>query len=207
MLQHREASVPPGPTYLPWVHGDAAEKQFLCDVSLGGLARQMRLFGIDAAAMPQRAKHERVTGIREMLKRGWSEQRVVLTVDRVAASARDAEHCYLVRAQGKREQLAEVVKRFAIDVCAGDIMSRCTSCSAALFDRTFTAAELPATCTVPSGIASKHERFWVCSACSKTYWQGQQYVNALDALTVRLASLRASSPAPALRPVGCATQG
>jgi hypothetical protein len=57
------------PTYIPWIHGHACEKAFLCDVMVEGLARQMRLFGIDAASMPQLPKHQRHQTIRCGLQR------------------------------------------------------------------------------------------------------------------------------------------
>lgn len=44
------------PTYIPWLHGATTEKRFVCDVMLEGLARQMRLFGLDVLSMEQRDK-------------------------------------------------------------------------------------------------------------------------------------------------------
>lgn len=55
-LQAGEKVVAKWPTYIPWVHGAAREKRFVCDVMLEGLARQMRLFGLDALSMEQRDK-------------------------------------------------------------------------------------------------------------------------------------------------------
>jgi Mut7-C RNAse domain len=55
-------------TYIPWVHGQETEKRFVCDVMLEGLARQMRLFGLDALSTQQRGKHQRAIAIRYDLK-------------------------------------------------------------------------------------------------------------------------------------------
>jgi Mut7-C RNAse domain len=55
-------------TYIPWVHGQETEKRFVCDVMLEGLARQMRLFGLDALSTQQRGKHQRAMAIRYDLK-------------------------------------------------------------------------------------------------------------------------------------------
>lgn len=52
------------PGYIPWVHGTCTEKKFLCDVMVEGLARQMRLFGIDTASMKQLPKRKRPQNIR-----------------------------------------------------------------------------------------------------------------------------------------------
>ena len=52
------------PAYIPWIHGTCKEKRFLCDVMAEGLARQMRLFGIDTASMKQLPKRKRPQNIR-----------------------------------------------------------------------------------------------------------------------------------------------
>ena len=52
------------PAYIPWIHGTCKEKRFLCDVMAEGLARQMRLFGIDTASMKQLPKRNRPQNIR-----------------------------------------------------------------------------------------------------------------------------------------------
>jgi uncharacterized protein with PIN domain len=124
------------------------------------------------------------------LQFGWDKQRIVLTGDRVAASAKDSEHCYLVKSQRKQDQLAEVVKAFAIELNADEIMSRCTACGGALMDSIFSLDTLPAGCTVPEGTARVHDRFWVCSVCRKCFWQGDQYTHALTSLTKRLLAMQ-----------------
>jgi uncharacterized protein len=121
-----------------------------------------------------------------MLQLGREQQRVVLTGDRVAASARDSEHCFLVKSQHKHDQLAEVVKAFSIKLSADAIMSRCTACGGDLMSSVFTFDELPTGCTVPEGTNRNHDRFWVCNSCRKVFWQGEQYANALASLTKRL---------------------
>lgn len=52
------------PGYIPWKHGTGKEKKFLCDVMAEGLARQMRLFGIDTASMKQLPRRKRPKNIR-----------------------------------------------------------------------------------------------------------------------------------------------
>lgn len=66
MLVALQRSQGPGalPAYIPWVHGPKQDKVFLCDVMLEGLARQMRLFGIDTTSSPQLKKNQRALGIR-----------------------------------------------------------------------------------------------------------------------------------------------
>lgn len=169
------------PAYIPWIHGQTQAKTFVCDVMLEGLARQMRLFGIDATSTPQLKKHQRAQGIRcallklpaviqglrrppcrvawwsmgdfakdmvtsqqdgvlaygvagvwscrNMLQAGLTEQRVVLTGDRVVPRATNSQHVYLVKAGNKKDQLKEIVKVFDIDLATADIMSRCNECA------------------------------------------------------------------------------
>lgn len=50
--------------YIPWIHGQVKEKLFVCDVMLEGLARQMRLFGLDVISMQQREKRFRAAVVR-----------------------------------------------------------------------------------------------------------------------------------------------
>jgi hypothetical protein len=52
------------PAFVPWQNGFSKEKKFLCDVMVEGLARQMRLFGIDALSMKQTPKKNRPQNIR-----------------------------------------------------------------------------------------------------------------------------------------------
>jgi hypothetical protein len=50
--------------HIPWVHGQEHEPRFICDVMLEGLARQMRLFGLDVLSMEQREKRMRPQVVR-----------------------------------------------------------------------------------------------------------------------------------------------
>jgi uncharacterized protein with PIN domain len=54
--------------------------------------------------------------------------------------------------------------------------------------RPFRADELPAGSDVGQHVRRLHDEFWVCSnsECSKVYWQGSQYGNALSQLADRV---------------------
>ena len=49
------------PAYIPWQQdrGTDNEPKFVCDVMTEGLAKQLRLCGVDAAAVPTLGKTER----------------------------------------------------------------------------------------------------------------------------------------------------
>jgi len=53
-------------------------------------------------------------------------------------------------------------------------------------DRTYNVHELPEGCSVPVGVQQVHDKFWVCSKCSKVFWQGTQYESAMEHLSARL---------------------
>ena len=46
------------PVFVPW-QDHPAEPKFLCDVMTEGLAKQLRLYGVDAAAVESKGKHAR----------------------------------------------------------------------------------------------------------------------------------------------------
>ena len=105
------------------------------------------------------------------------------------ATGRDSAHVYLVHESKKREQLTEVVKAFGIVLNADDIMSRCTYCGGTFLDAPLRFDELPPQSSVPTGVRELHDEFWVCSVCSKVFWQGGQYDNAVAQLTQRCVRL------------------
>ena len=46
------------PVYVPW-HDHMGEPRFICDVMTEGLAKQLRLYGVDAAAVESKGKGSR----------------------------------------------------------------------------------------------------------------------------------------------------
>ena len=129
---------------------------------------------------------------RDMLEQGVQEQRLVLTSDRGVMAMRDSAHVLLVETNEKRGQLAEVVQALDIQLSPRDIMSRCTACGGALIDRPFAFEELPAASIETftkqgtlDGLREAVSKFWVCARCSKAFWKGGQYANAMRQLTAR----------------------
>lgn len=132
---------------------------------------------------------------RSMLELGIAEQRLVLTGDRQVLQQRDCAHVYLVHAIKKKDQLGEVVAKFAIVLDTRDIMSRCTHCGGSFLPRPLRFAELPPECSVPEGVHNKFDEFWVCGVCKKAFWQGGQYDHAVQQLTKRCVALGGASAA------------
>lgn len=55
------------PRFVPW-QDHAAEPKFICDVMTEGLAKQLRLYGVDAAAVEIKGKHARHLVYRSAMK-------------------------------------------------------------------------------------------------------------------------------------------
>ena len=124
------------------------------------------------------------------------EQRLVLTSDRRVLSMRGTPHVYLVHATEKRAQLREIVHNLGVQLCAAAIMSRCTACGGGLIDRPFAFDELPRASIdtfskqgTLDGLREAVSEFWVCERCSKAFWQGGQYANAMRQLSARCEQL------------------
>ena len=66
------------PAYIPWEDHDG-EPRFICDVMTEGLAKQLRLYGVDAAAVESKGK-----GSRHLVYR--SAPHLELSVDESMAS-------------------------------------------------------------------------------------------------------------------------
>jgi uncharacterized protein with PIN domain len=124
-----------------------------------------------------------------MLSKACQEQRVVLTCDKVVARAQSSSSVYLLKGIDKKTQFTEVVKAFMLNLDRDSIMSRCNECGGGLVDKIFTADELRAgdiKDSIPAGVLNQHDEYWVCSVCSKVFWQGKQYHSAIEHLTQRI---------------------
>ena len=131
-----------------------------------------------------------------MLQKAAQEQRVVLTSDKVVPTAQSSGSVFLLKGISKKEQFAEVVQAFELSLSRDSIMSRCNQCGGSLVDKIFRADELPAgegRDSIPAGVIDECDEFWICSECSKIFWQGKQYHAALEHLTRRIDSMMQSS--------------
>jgi uncharacterized protein len=139
----------PTPTWPP---------RFLLDVHLGGLARRLRLLGLDAAYEPDADDPD-------LVERAAAERRVLLTQDRGLLSRRAVVAGALVRGAGTASQLDDVLDRFAPPL---QPWTRCTSCGGVLepVSREEVSAQLAA------GTRQTYQDFARCRACGRVYWRG-----------------------------------
>ena len=85
------------PARIPWRESSSAdaEPRFICDVMTEGLARQLRLCGIDTRSAPVMRGRQRYQAYMELVSSASSEKRVVLTADTVFLRARCVITCLI----------------------------------------------------------------------------------------------------------------
>jgi uncharacterized protein len=132
--------------------------RFLLDVHLGGLARRLRILGLDAAYEPGADDPD-------LVHRAATERRVLLTQDRGLLRRRAVTAGALVRGAGTAAQLDDVLHRFAPALAP---WTRCTSCGGMLAAVSF--AEVAS--QLEPGTRQTYREFARCRACSRVYWAG-----------------------------------
>jgi uncharacterized protein len=193
------SSTPPGrpalPPRIPWLHPStiSSEPRFLCDVMAQGLARQLRLWGFDADAIPTTSKDHRPAVYRAMVERADEERRVILTKDKAFVARSLSDSAYLVRSEDQWSQLREVVAVFGLPAAergAQALLSRCVRCNGAFLEKPVGPEGLGVLAAgVPAGVLAAHDEFWVCERaveCGGVYWRGAQYSRAIERLSREL---------------------
>ncbi|HUP43165.1 MAG TPA: Mut7-C RNAse domain-containing protein [Thermoanaerobaculia bacterium] len=134
--------------------------RLLADAMLVGLARWLRVLGLDAACDPSLDDSA-------LVDRALAEERVILTRDRRLIERKRARNHLFIRSEVVDEQVAQVLAELAIRPEPGLLFSRCLRCNASL-------EELPAAEAarkVPPYVARTQERFRRCPACRRIYWR------------------------------------
>ncbi len=152
-----------------------AEPRFVLDVHLGGLARRMRLVGLDTAYSNDREDDE-------LVDLANSERRALLTKDRRLLQRSRLWLGAYVRGDRPDEQLRDVLARFAPPLAP---WTRCTACNGAL-------VPVPKPDVEPllmPGTRRSYQEFSRCGTCGRVYWRG--------AHSRRLAAIVADATEPA----------
>ncbi len=123
---------------------------------LARLARWLRLAGLDVIADPS-------IGGAEMLKRARAGNRILLTRDKRLRTASDV---IFLETDLVREQLREVIRRFAVDPIAR-AFTRCSRCNLLLapVDRELVSRR------VPAYVFTHNDHFAECIGCGRIYWR------------------------------------
>lgn len=141
--------------------------RFLADAMLGGLARWLRILGLDAAYEPHLPD-------RVLVLRARADGRTLLTRDRRLHAAERQAPVYLVQTEGPMEQLREVIERFRLGHCLAPF-TRCTCCNVPL--RPLREGEIPAGAAatgpgIPEAARERGTPVFHCPICGRLYWEG-----------------------------------
>lgn len=136
------------------------DPRFVLDGHLGGLARDLRLLGFDAA-------WERDADDVDLAASSATEGRTLLTRDRGLLMRSVVERGRFVRATDPFRQTVEVLGAFDLADRARPL-TRCLECG-----RPLVAADpQEAAGRVPERILSLHDDFRRCAGCGRVYWTG-----------------------------------
>jgi len=154
----------------------AAVTEFVADVHLGKLVRDLRLLGIDVVYDP--AAEDRL-----LVKVASNENRALLTRDRRLLMYAAVQHGYYLRSQNPLEQTVEVLQRFNL----GSILSpfsRCLLCNALLepAEKEKVIGQLEPLTRI------YYTEFRRCTGCGQVYWSGSHFTK----LQKRLEEIRAN---------------
>lgn len=134
--------------------------RMIADAMLGGLARWLRVVGLDTAYDPELDDPD-------LVDRAVAEDRVILTRDRRLVERRRAWNHLLVRSEVVDEQVAQVLDELAIEPRPERLFTRCLRCNTPLEPL----ARHEAVREVPPYVARTQARFRRCPACGRIYWR------------------------------------
>ena len=139
---------------------EATEPRFLADAMLGGLARWLRVLGVDV-------EYDPALDDPALARRAADEGRWLLTRDRKLTERRLARRHLLIASEQVAEQLRQVLDVFAIRPRAERLLTRCLRCNTPL-------VELPAEHAanrVPPFVLRTQSTFRRCPRCERIYWR------------------------------------
>ena len=126
---------------------------------LGGLARWLRVLGLDAAYDPS-------LDDAALVEQAVAERRLILTRDRKLVERRRARHHLLVASDDVGAQLRQVLAALGVTPRSDRVLTRCLRCNTPLAALDADAARE----RVPPYVARTQERFRECPACGRVYW-------------------------------------
>jgi uncharacterized protein with PIN domain len=142
--------------------------RFLLDGMLGKLARWLRMIGYEAEYLNDCPDNK-------LISKAKRDSLILLTSDEELyrlASARGID-AYYVQGRTEVERLAELARRYNLDLKIDTSNSRCPVCGAPVRDTP--RAEVKD--SVPPTTFKVYQSFWVCTNpnCAKIYWQGSHW--------------------------------
>jgi len=156
-------------------------ERFVADGHLGGLARNLRLLGLDTA-------YESMASDRRLLEIMVAENRAILTRDRRLLMHSIVEHGFCPRSPDPEQQTIEVLRRFGLPGAAEPIapFSRCLECNGLL--RTVRKEDVSGRLAAEPRTLLYYEDYRLCTACGRIYWAGSHFPKLAERVSRLLAS-------------------
>jgi len=154
--------------------------KFIVDGMLGKLTRWLRILG-------HNVKYSNKLDDALLITTAKKERRVLLTHDLglyQQAVAKGVEAFY-VEGKTEPERLAQVARRFHVDLNIDMATSRCPKCNA----RVKPISKDKVANKVEKSTFTNYDEFWECPKCGQIYWQGAHWTKiriTLDAATENL---------------------
>lgn len=132
----------------------------IADAMLGGLARWLRVVGLDTAYDPS-------LDDAALVDRSVDEGRTILTRDSRLVLRRRAWNHLFILSEVVDRQVEQVLGELAIAPRPEDLFSRCLRCNVPLVE----VSPEQAAREVPPYVARTQERFRRCPACGRIFWR------------------------------------
>lgn len=146
-------------------------QKFLCDGTLGSLARRLRMSGIDTAFI---RSHDPA----DIAALAALENRIILTRTTTLGKRCPSVSVYLVRSCDVNAQHREILSFFSISVRRDMLMSRCLACNHEIMH----VEKETARGNVPEYIFHTMQEFSMCPNCNKFFWKGTHFKNIMRLL-------------------------
>ncbi|WP_063049177.1 Mut7-C RNAse domain-containing protein [Nocardia arthritidis] len=151
--------------------------RFLADVNLGGLAKLMRLMGLDVHCRWE-------AGDAELADLSAAEHRILLTRDRGLLMRRNVAHGVYIRSDRPADQVVEVIRRLDL-VARLDPFTRCLRCGGVVEEVAKAAVE-----DRLEPLTRRHyDTFQQCRDCGRVYWQGSHQARLAEIVAAIRAEL------------------
>ncbi|WP_327117997.1 Mut7-C ubiquitin/RNAse domain-containing protein [Nocardia sp. NBC_01730] len=144
------------------------EPRFVADVNLGGLAKLMRLMGLDVHCRWD-------ADDAQLAEMSANEHRILLTRDRGLLKRRNVTHGVYVRSDQPVDQVVEVIRRLDLVECLAPF-TRCLRCGGAVA----AVAKAEVEDRLEPLTRRYYDTFRQCRDCGRIYWPGSHQVR-LDA--------------------------
>ncbi len=140
--------------------------KFAADGMLGKLTRWLRILGYDV-------KYSSRIDDDELIALSIKEKRILLTRDlqlykQATTKAIDA---FYLEGETSEENLAQLGKRYSMDLQIDMKKSRCPVCNT----KVKPISKKQATNRVEPNTLTNYDEFWKCPKCGKIYWQGAHW--------------------------------